>query len=364
MDVLYAVKKYLAFILVLTVLFGALGFLYATSKNNSLDSDTPVSVEKTEIAVSELYLVSGEMQGDYDKNQLQFNRDIALMISSMLNAEYTRQRVYETVISEIDVDSIINSDRELEEKYSDKILKNDFIGEFVNVAVLENTSIVRIHVHSYSEQFASRLLELYKAEFENAAVLVNNGAAKCSYASVADTKIGVESEEQISIATGVSTKKYAVIFAFFGAALSVCAVFAYTLFFPVINRRCDAEGYGTAMIADKKDPIEFAIHNISRAAKAKNAEKIAFVVCESANEKTQAQAYYDAFVKKAAELSFCTEIEICFDAANDYEAFKTAEKCSNVVILVSYSNTKHTEYQKTVARMTDNGIDILGCAAI
>ncbi len=360
MDALYAVKKHFVYILVAALLFGALGFGFAVAKNTAIEGEDYVHDNQTDVAVAELYLVSGTMEENTQKNQLQYNRDIALMLSSMLNAEYTRQSVFDTVLDEFEVEQLIANDNEIKDKYANKVIKNDIIGEFVTVSVLADTSIVRIYVNTKDEQISECLLELYREKFTSSAEQIKASGVECTYTVIADTKIGTESDDAHEPVSGsVSTKKYALIFAVLGGAVAVCAAFAWTLFFPVINRRADVEGYGTKLVSEKKESLDFVLNNINRDTEQK---KIAFVLCKGKADNKKGRAFYDLLSKKAADKG--VELVLCKDAASDYAEFERAKECGCAVIAVSYSNTKHTEYQKTVARLSENGIKIIGSVAV
>ena len=365
LDALCAVKKYIIWIVIAAVLFGVFGIGIASAKNDAMNDENYVAEKQTAVIVSEYYFVSGTMKENEEKNQLQYNRDIALAASAMLNADYTRQSVFDIVIEEFEIERLMGNRAEIRNKYADKVITNQLVGEFVTVAVLPDSSILKIVVNTEDENISERLLELYREKFVSAMKQINETNIECTYASVADTKIGTESAgSHTPVSGGVSTKKYVIIFALLGGALAVCAVFVWTLFFPVINRRSDVEGYGVRMVADKKEKMDFVLNNIINVCGDKDDGKVAFVVCRGGTDKKRASVYLSSLTGKAAESSVAISFSECYDAASDYDSYLKVKECGRAIIAVSYSHTKHTEYQKTVSRLRENGIEILGSVAI
>ena len=361
LDALCAVKKYIVWIVLCAVLVGALGVGVAKAKNDAMHDENYAAEKQSEVIVSEYYLISGTMNADSDKNQLQYNRDLALAISAMINADYTRQSVFDVVIGEFEVDALMGTRSEIRNKYSDKVLTNQLIGEFVTVAVLPDSSILKIVVNTENEKISERILELYRERFTATVEQLRSTAIDVSYSSVAETKIGTDSESSHSpVSGGVSTKKYVLIFAVLGGVIAVCAAFAWTLFFPVINRRSDVEGYNIRVISDKKESMDFVINNIVRC-RGETDEAVAFVICKGAADKKKGKSFFESLKQKSEGQM---DLVMCYDAASDYEEYKKAAKCACAIVAVSYMNTKHTEYQKTIARLQENGIEILGTVVV
>ena len=361
-DALCAVKKYLVYIVIAAVVFGAVGIGYAGMKNNEKqDDNNNVSENEINISVSELYFVSGTLDENSDITQIQYNREIALMLSSMLNTEYIRQTVFETLIDEMGIEDLIAGKASLKDKYTDKVITNGIVAEFVYIHVIDNTSILRIYVSSENEQLSERLLMLYKEQFSKTMETVKANNVECDCSVIADTKIGTENEAiaNITVAGKVSVIKNAIIFAVAGMALSVAAVFVWTLFVPVINGRSDVEGYGTNVIVDSKETLDFAMNNIVNNV---HDGKVSFVICRGKCDKRKGEAYYKMLSAKAADSD--VDMRVCYNVSSDYDEFLRAKEAGRAIIAVSYSNTKHSEYQKTVARLRDNGIEIIGSVVV
>ena len=342
---------------------GGAGYSYASAKNAAIKDEHYVPVKKVDVSVSELYFVSGVPSENSNVNPIQYNRDIALMISSMLNAEHTRQTVYEAVIKEIKAEELIAAKTSLQDKYADKIVTNAIVGEFVYVHVLDNTSILRINVNSENDVLSEKLLGLYKEEFSRAVELVKSSNVQCSYSEIADTKIGTESEkkENVPVTTGkVSTMKYAVLFGIFGVALCVAAVGLWTLFIPVVNRREDLVSYDTKVIVDKRDTLDFAYNNVAN--KLGTRDKLAVIICRGATDKKKGTLYYSKLSQRLNAEGVATEL--CYDISSDFSEFGRALECGCAVILISYSNTTHKELSSTVRRLRENSIDLIGCVIV
>lgn len=363
MDVLCRIKKYFIFIIVISLALGGAGYSYASAKNAAIKDEHYVPVKKVDVSVSELYFVSGVPSENSNVNPIQYNRDIALMISSMLNAEHTRQTVYEAVIKEIKAEELIASKTSLQDKYADKIVTNAIIGEFVYVHVLDNTSILRINVNSENDKLSEMLLSLYKDEFTQAVELVKSSNVQCSYSEIADTKIGTESEKKqnVPVTTGkVSTMKYAVLFGSFGAAVCVAALGLWTLLVPVVNRREDLVDYDTKVIVDKRDTLDFAYNNIENNLVSK--DKLAVIVCRGNIDKKKGTLYYAKLSERLNADGIATEL--CYDISSDFSEFTRARECGSAVIIISYSNTTHKELSNTVRRLRENSIDLIGCVIV
>lgn len=364
MDALCAVKKYFVFILIAALLFGGAGFCLAEMKNAAISDENHEPVAGHNVAVSEYYYVSGVMNSSSQKTKVEYDRSIALMASAMLNADYTRQSVFDTVIEEFEIEDLVSAKAEVKNKYADKIITNDLVGEYVTVSVLADSSILRIVVNTESDQISERLLALYKEKFVSSMEQINESGIECSYKVVADTKIGTANDSSHApVSGGVSVKKYTVIFAVLGGAVAVCAVFALTLFVPVINRRSDVEGYKTPVISDKKEKLEFVLDSIDNRCTEKG-EAVAFVICNGRTDIKRGKEYYARLNAKSAELGFDAKLCECVDIADKYDEYLKAKACGVAVIAVSYSNTKHKEYQKTLARLNENNIKVIGAVAV
>ena len=362
MDAVCAVKKYLVFILALALVLGAVGFGYATSKNNEIKSADYVPVKKIDVSISELFLVSAVAPENSTIKQAQANSDVAWMLSSLLSAEHTRQSVFETVLEEIKAEELIASKTSLHDKYANKIVTSEIISEFVTIQVLDKTSVLRINVNTENEKLAEMLLELYKKQLDEAIELVKSSNIECTYSNIEDSKIGTESERTINpptVAGEISVVKYVIIYGILGAALSLCLVFVWALFVPVVNRRSDVEGYDTSVIVEKKESIDFARNNIKRKA---DSGKVAFVICRGKTDKQKGEAYFEKISRVMAEQGI--ELTLCYNVASDFSEFTKACECERAIVAVSYSNTTHKNYQRTVARLRENDIQILGSVIV
>ena len=280
----------------------------------------------------------------------------------MMNSQFIRLRVFEKIFSEYKIEDIINESTELKKAYDNAIEKDAFMLQFVNIETVKETSIIRVYVHAYEEDFASRILELYREQLDKYIGKLGETGMDCSYSTIADTKVGLEAIENAPVQTKVSKAKYAVIFAFFGGAVSVCCVLLYTLFFPTINRRSDAEKYGVASITDKGEDVEFFVHKIKK--HVGEGAKVALIIGKSAYEERRA----DAFIKKLSMSSGVSDSNISFEKVKDpdgnFASFKEAVECDAVVMCVSYSNTKHTQYQKYLWRLYGEDIKPVGYVVI
>ena len=362
LDAVCAVKKFFIVILAVALVFCAVGFGYANSKNNEIKSADYVPVKKIDVSISELFLVSAVMTENSTIKQAQANSDVSWMLASLLSAEHTRQSVYEAVLEEIKAEELMASKTSLHDKYANKIVTNEIISEFVTIQVLDKTSVLRINVNTENEKLAEMLLELYKKQLDEAIELVKASNIECTYSNIEDSKIGTESERTINpptVAGEVSVVKYVIIYGILGVALSLCLVFVWALFVPVINRRSDIEGYDTRVIVDKKESIDFALNNIKRRT---DSGKVAFVICRGKSDKRKGEAYFEKINPAMAEQGI--ELTLCYNVASDFAEFTKACGCGRAIIAVSCSNTKHKEYQKTVARLRDNDVQILGSVIV
>lgn len=355
-DLLYAIKKYFLYIVIAAVVLGGIGGILKYDRSDAAEKPDPeiVSLEK-----SAFYFISGdreEITGDRDI--LQANLDLTGIVSTVLNAEYTRQAVYDRLTEQFSAEDILL--RSGVEGYKEETITYGILSEFVKITTLSSAPVIRINVTACETSFADRLLELYNEKVADIAGQLERSHISCRQELLGKTEnILTRTEESESLENRLPWK-YILVFAVAGGLLALCVVFVWTLFVPVLNRRDDIEDYGIPLLADRRDPLDFAIHKLEKEAEEKGKREIGLVCCDSGKKERE---ILTAVKKRCEERNVSVNLVECRNVAENFEAFEAAEKCDAVILLCQYSKTTHASFQRNRMRLEENNIPILGCIA-
>lgn len=244
-DVFYAIHKNIKFIALVTCIFLVLGIVLSVFSSNN-DKDVIVSVEKEDWVASACYSVKYREKSTNETAEEVLNAEqlVAKTIFSLLNADFTREKIYNTLLQKYSKADIIDAfDLECTEENLNAfdlsyVLKGD---------VINSTSIINIYVQSTNKQLSKDYLDIAGNALKEISLSVKE--VETNYLDgVWDVIKSNEKNQQEKYE--MSYTKFWLIMPIIGLLLSLLFILAKTMFFPTVNRRSDFCAYNMPVIAE------------------------------------------------------------------------------------------------------------------
>ena len=354
-EILYGVKRFIAIIIAVTVVFGVAGFL-STEKQKPVEAKPRRDI----ICVSRSYLVTAK-QGETEQLQSEKDLTVANTLSAMLSADFSKEYVLEELMKKYSKEDILSYTGSAD---SNKELDYSVLNSSVSSAVVKNTGIINFFVKSHNEEFSGEAVS-YVEDY-----LLNVASEQVSQLDNLTFLGGTTVTEKAKVGkvavNSASPKKNAVIFAIIGFVLSICGVLAFVLFKPTVATKKDYEEYNLTVLDDIANhsssdfgyAIEMIMNNVG-----KNSYSSVAVV--STVNSVGFNKKYDAFVNKlqADEGEKCSFVKV-ENINSNFDNFKTAKANDAVILVERKGETYHSNIANTISLLEKNEVSVMGVVLI
>lgn len=354
-EILYGVKKYIALIVALTVVLGAVGFLTAgEAENVPVDYNLKYSSSKT-------YVVNAKEGASV--NSTDNIPNCAYNIGESLKADFAKQYVFEKLKEKYSAAEIIAY---TEAALSEEDLNYTVLNEIIVSKVLPSSTVVNFFASTKNLEFSKTITNLLEEYLKTALINQIADIDNCVY--LGGTDVTLPDEQGVSSPTGGRVLN-ALIFAVIGFVLAMIFVLAKVFLNPLIAAKGDFEKYGVPVIFDKAEfraqHQEFAADKLLNSMKNKEYNSIALI----SDVKTSCFKNAKLKLKKTLEENeILKEKGVSFPSAesvlSDMKQLEIVKSSGAVVLLERKGESYHKDYKNIVSQLKDYDIEIIGTMLI
>lgn len=240
--------KWVYCVAVAVVLF-IVGSMLFTPATQNLNADTDkVQVSAVSYTISPKAGVDYFFSGD-KKDWISLAKNLAAYYRSLLTTDVCNQYIYNTLSEQFTAQQLAEVEklRLQASSVNEQSLPLNIPAQYVEITVVPDTSVLRIQVASADMGFSKGVIDAYHKYLEQELPKTGAPSAEIHDLGRIDQQLDSNSVQSTS-RTGRIVKVAAAVL---GTTLIYCLlVFAYVLFFPVINRKSDFEPYEIPVIAE------------------------------------------------------------------------------------------------------------------
>lgn len=219
----------------------------------------PPKYEKNLQGSSASYTISPKAGVDYgvdyhfstdNKDWISLSKNLAGYYKSLLTTDVCSHFVYDKICEKFSEEELLELEkfRLQTNNVKEESLNFNLLLNYVTVSVVPDTSVVSILAVSPDMEFSAAIASAYREYVEKELPKTGAPAAQITFLGGLDQLVDPETVESTPRMSNPSVK---LVVAILGSTLLYCiAVFAYVLFFPVINRKSDFEVYEIPVVAE------------------------------------------------------------------------------------------------------------------
>ena len=351
-EILYGLKKFALFVIAVTLLFAAFGYIL-----NSGDSDVIV-VDDEVFSSSYSYVFTAEKDGS-EKTQKDGDRACAVSAAAMLRADFCKDYVYKKLLEQYSVEEIL--------EYTATPLNADNISHLVldecfEADVINDTSIVNFYSVVRNEEFAKNVANHLNDYLVNTIVKQVPNLASYEYAGSTTVSLPLGMTEDKYVVSAPSGNKGVIILAILGFVAAVCAVLVYVLFKPSVAAKKDFEEYGLTVLdemrAHGKNADAFAADILKKELNEAKVSKLAVV---STVTERPVRVACGAVADAVAEMSDgAITVKTVANIVSDFAHFEQIKPCNGVVLIEKKGSTLHGNLENTLDLLKKYDLPIIG----
>lgn len=383
-DIFYAIRKNIKFIALVTCAFLVLGICLSVFSTN-IDETVGISDEKEELVASACYSVKYREKPANETTEEALNAEqmIARTIISLLKADFTREKIYTTLLQKYSKADIIEAfDLDCREEN----LNAFDLREVLQGDVISATSIINIYVQSTNKQLSKDFLDIVKGALSEIADSVEN--IEVSYINgVLDVfnSNGKKQQEMYEM----SFTRFWLIMPIIGLILTLLFIIAKAMFFPTLNRRRDFCAYDMPVIAEMSrkyniknrkvsESLQFNAYRMLNYMKDNNIKTCAVVttlknkryvnellnnILEFLAEKGENVGIVDSLNElenSKYENAFISTADIC----KDVDALEICKKSNGVLFFEEYGKSYNSNIYEAIETLKISDVKTIGVFAV
>lgn len=355
-EIMYGIKKFAVWIVIVTVLLAGAGAVSAYAESNG----TSEEVADNYYSSSRTYVLTAEETSNIISSQADLDRKCADTAVAMLKADFTKQFIYGKLLEPYTEDEILQYAVDAESNLGFNVLT-----ESLKANVLSESSVVNFFCEAKNKEFAEKAVGYWEEYFLE--TIVKQIPYLKDFKCVGGTTVELPNEGDGFAIDVPSVAGRTMIFAILGFVLSICAVMAYVLFNPAIASKKDFESYGVTILDTVKEHgdsgVDFAAEAIKQKVLCLNCDAV--TVTSSINSKKVA-VWKNEFIKRLNSIE--TEKAVSFSESNnivkDYSSFAEAKQNDGAVLIEIKGKSCHRDFKRTVSLLKKYDVNIIGVVLI
>lgn len=355
-EILYGLKKFALFVIAVTLLFAAFGYIL-----NSGDTDV-IMVDNEVFSSSYSYVFTAKIDGA-EKTQKDSDRACAMIVAAMLRADFCKDYVYGKLLEQYSVEEIL--------EYTASPLNADNISHLVldecfEADVINETSIVNFYSVVRDEEFAKSVADHLNDYLVNTIVEQVPNLSSYQYAGSTTVAVPFNMTDDKYVVSAPSGNKGVIIFAILGFVAAVCAVLVYVLFKPSVASKKDFEEYGLTVLDEMrthgKNAGAFTADILKKELNEAKVSKLAVVsTVTERSVRVACGAVADAVEKTDGG---AITVQTAANIVRNFAHFEQIKPCNGVVLIEKKGVTLHVDLENTLDLLKKYDLPILGVVLV